>query len=219
VYRTDLGVTQTYYGLFNASTNPGGRDTAGWYNEEKNMGLEPVRPGTVTFISGAGTVSSLGVINITSNVTGISIDNVFTSQYRNYLLKMRVSSSTNAGLWARSRSGGADYTGAQYYFASNRTRTSGTYQGTGGGTSTVVQFLTFNSPGSSWASATIEINDPAITTSTTFQGTTWESDATSMMVGTPAGLMFGSGAHDGITIFTSTGTFNGEIQIFGYNDK
>lgn len=31
VYRTDLGTQEIYYGLYNASTNPGGATTAGWY--------------------------------------------------------------------------------------------------------------------------------------------------------------------------------------------
>lgn len=33
VYRTDLGYTERYYGLYNASTNPAGRTPAGWYKE------------------------------------------------------------------------------------------------------------------------------------------------------------------------------------------
>lgn len=37
VYRTDLGVTQRYYGLYNSSTNPGGKPSAGWYFEEGNI--------------------------------------------------------------------------------------------------------------------------------------------------------------------------------------
>ena len=37
VYRTDLGVTQTYFGLYNVSTNPGGKTPAGWYSEEGNI--------------------------------------------------------------------------------------------------------------------------------------------------------------------------------------
>jgi hypothetical protein len=32
VFRNDTGLLQTYYGLYNSATNPGGRATAGWYN-------------------------------------------------------------------------------------------------------------------------------------------------------------------------------------------
>lgn len=31
VFRSDTGAEETYYGLYNVSTNPGGRATAGWY--------------------------------------------------------------------------------------------------------------------------------------------------------------------------------------------
>jgi hypothetical protein len=34
VFRLDLGYSETYYGLYNASTNPGGRTPAGWYREK-----------------------------------------------------------------------------------------------------------------------------------------------------------------------------------------
>lgn len=33
VFRNDLGAVETYYGLYNVSTNPGGRSAAGWYQE------------------------------------------------------------------------------------------------------------------------------------------------------------------------------------------
>ena len=35
VFRSDLGLRQTYYAIYNASTNPGGRPTAGWVNETR----------------------------------------------------------------------------------------------------------------------------------------------------------------------------------------
>jgi len=31
VFRTDVGITEVYYSLYNASTNPGGAKAAGWY--------------------------------------------------------------------------------------------------------------------------------------------------------------------------------------------
>jgi hypothetical protein len=35
VFRDDLGLRQTYYALYNATTNPGGKATAGWLNETR----------------------------------------------------------------------------------------------------------------------------------------------------------------------------------------
>ena len=35
VFRSDLGLRQTYYAQYNATSNPGGKATAGWYNETR----------------------------------------------------------------------------------------------------------------------------------------------------------------------------------------
>lgn len=35
VFRTDLGAKQTYYEAWNATTNPGGKPTAGWVTENR----------------------------------------------------------------------------------------------------------------------------------------------------------------------------------------
>lgn len=46
VFRSDLGLRQTYYAQYNASTNPGGKPTAGWYNETRIFvqATQPVSP-------------------------------------------------------------------------------------------------------------------------------------------------------------------------------
>jgi hypothetical protein len=35
VFRKDLGISQTYYEVYNATTNPGGKATAGWVDERR----------------------------------------------------------------------------------------------------------------------------------------------------------------------------------------
>lgn len=35
VFRSDLGITQTYFDAYNSVTNPGGKATAGWYGERR----------------------------------------------------------------------------------------------------------------------------------------------------------------------------------------
>lgn len=42
VWRNDLGAVETYYGLYNISTNPGGRSSAGWYQEPIGRVLQVV---------------------------------------------------------------------------------------------------------------------------------------------------------------------------------
>lgn len=55
VFRWDLGVEETYYGLYNASTNTGGRTTAGWYaNPPAGLAGQPWKMAT-GFISNSNT--------------------------------------------------------------------------------------------------------------------------------------------------------------------
>lgn len=42
VWRDDLGVSETYFGLYNVSTNPGGRSVAGWYQEPTGRVIQVV---------------------------------------------------------------------------------------------------------------------------------------------------------------------------------
>lgn len=46
VFRSDLGNRQTYFALYNSSTNPGGKPAAGWYNERVPFvqQTQPVNP-------------------------------------------------------------------------------------------------------------------------------------------------------------------------------
>jgi len=50
VFRTDLGAKQTYYELWNAATNPGGKPVAGWVTENRIFvqQLEPNSANSVT---------------------------------------------------------------------------------------------------------------------------------------------------------------------------
>lgn len=84
VWRDDLGAVETYYGLYNASTNPGGRDSAGWYSTDRAGGLVPIKPSTVTFIGGTGTVSALGKISTTTPCSKITLQGVFSAKYTSY---------------------------------------------------------------------------------------------------------------------------------------
>ena len=83
VWRDDLGAVETYYTAYNSSTNPGGRDTAGWYVTNRSSGLMPVKPPTVTIATGSGTANALGVVSFTG-ASKVSLDGIFTLDYDNY---------------------------------------------------------------------------------------------------------------------------------------
>lgn len=86
VWRDDLGAVETYYGLYNSSTNPGGRDSAGWFTTNRTDGLIPAKPATVTVVGGSATMNALGRISF-SNCTSLKLDGLMGSSvaYKFYL--------------------------------------------------------------------------------------------------------------------------------------
>lgn len=69
VYRTDLGYTQRYYGLYNASTNPAGRNPAGWY-KEAGMIVQMVYGTTISEVTNS--TSSFIDTGLTATITPTS---------------------------------------------------------------------------------------------------------------------------------------------------
>lgn len=54
VFRNDLGFEETYYALYNVSTNPGGKTPAGWYREAGQI-IQTVQGTTTTMTSNSTT--------------------------------------------------------------------------------------------------------------------------------------------------------------------
>lgn len=214
VYRTDLGVTQTYYGLFNASTNPGGRDVAGWYDTEKSVGLVPIQPTSVVIATGSGAANSLGVVSFTG-ATAVSLNNVFSSSYTSYKIIVNCdASSTNAGLRIRLRASGTDATGGSYFYQGSQ-QVSTTAPVAFSGVSQFQFALLATSDTGNFSS--IELTNPfnAVRTS----GSLSSLGYTTGPAGFQAGLLHAlSISYDGLTLYPATGNITGTIQVFGYND-
>lgn len=218
VWRDDIGAVETYYGLYNAITNKGGRDVAGWYTDTRAMGLVPIKPSVISVAGGGtGTVNSLGAIAV-SNGTILNVDNVFSSAYRNY--KIIISgfggNSGNAEIYFRLRSAGVD-SGVNYY-------ASGVAAGSAGlGHRNQVNQSTFQlgviAGSGVYNTGEIELRDPANTILTTYLSRMGGSTATAVFSNHDAGFHNLSTAYDGFTIIISAGVFSAStIQIFGYND-
>jgi hypothetical protein len=217
VYRTDLGVTQTYYGLFNASTNPGGRDVAGWYDTEKSIGLVPIQPSAVSYGTGSGTVNALGQITFT-NANLLSLDGVFTSRYRNYkILYNHTNSSTTSELYMRLRAGGADNSSSNYYQGGLLSRATATSAAWEVNASTVFRLQKWVGTGQ-WGHSSIELFRPQDSSATTMSVTSlgWDSSASGFVAN---GLFDSLVQFSGFTLIPQLGSFSGIVQVYGYNDK
>ena len=218
VWRDDLGAVETYFGLYNASTNPGGRDTAGWYVNNRASGLVPIRPTTATIATGTGSANSMGVVSF-SGATSVSLNGVFSAEYVNYRVIFDYETSVNTANTIRLRVGGTDDTSVNYVVGRTyQDDNTGGFQNTSGSsawgttpTGSVRQFV-----------GDMIILRPFLTTPTAG----WHFGAVSATKSSGAKMSSQIGNHlhqastsfDGITLIPNAGTMTGTIQVFGFND-
>ena len=217
VFRNDLGTTETYYGLHNASTNPGGRAVAGWYNNQRNIGLVPIVPPTVSVSGGTATANTLGVVSFTGATT-VSLNGVFSSQYTNYRIVWRINTSASTTLVARLRASGTDNTGASSYVTAGQYFRSNSTNAAFSGITTAWSISSINSPAVGRAMGTLDLSSPNISSQTVGTGNSLGHDSTSSMAMFTGYLHSVTTSYDGITFLPNSGTITGEIQVFGYND-
>lgn len=218
VFRNDLGFIQTYYGAWNATTNPGGRGSvAAWYDNQRNMGLVPIVPPTVNVSGGSATANTLGVVSFTS-ATSISLNGCFTAGYTNYLLIFDYETSVNAANGVRLRSAGADDTSSNYVVGRTyQDDNTGGFQNTGGQsawgttpTGSVRQFVAEMLITRPFQVAPTGGRHIGIVAATKSSGAKMSSQ-----IGNH--LHQASTSFDGITIYPTTGTMTGTVQVLGYN--
>ena len=218
VFLSDLGMEQTYFGLYNLSTNPGGRVAAGWYPSQRNVGLVPITTSNVT-TSGGSYVKNGGLVTF-SGVTSISLNGVFGAAYDNYRLIVSdlISGSGVTSLMLRMRSGGTDNSSNTYYQLWTMKRLSGTFQDNTGGPATMYSLVGFDGNTSySWHWSG-DVIAPFEAKNTTFSGQGMGVDATGLYMVNSTVVHATASSFDSLTFTTSTGTtMSGSIQVLGYN--
>jgi hypothetical protein len=105
VFRNDLGYATTYFALYNVSTNPGGRTTAGWYREN-------LPAGTILQVSTATITTTPSTASATFGaISGMSVTLTPRNASSRFLLMATVNNGTTAA------------TGTYNYFAFARATT------------------------------------------------------------------------------------------------
>jgi hypothetical protein len=214
VWRDDLGAVETYFGLYNASTNPGGRDAAGWYVDNRASGLVPLRASTVTISSGTGSTNSLGQITF-SNATNVALDGIFSTNYRYYKVIYDYVGTTNDALLFRFRTGGTTNTTNNYYAGGLRVDYGASLVTFASNASAS---FTINETSASIfrSSGTLEVQSPMFADWTVLNGNAFDGWRLGMITSSAAftqGTLF-----DGFNILPASGNITGKIQVFGYND-
>lgn len=217
VWRDDLGAVETYYGLYNSSTNPGGRDSAGWYSTDRSGGLIPIRPTSATIATGSGSANSLGVVSFTG-ATSVTLNGVFTSEYKNYKIVISHSAfSVNSGIYYRWSSAGTPASGNSYYrsgFYYDATGTTGS-QNAQPDNKLYLGDWTGNHEGH----AIIEVQGVAESRFTgSMSNAVGRFSAGNLRAVVQYTNYEATTVFDGIQLFPLSGNCGGTIQVFGYND-
>jgi hypothetical protein len=164
--------------------------------------------------------SGLTLINSTtfSGASSVSLDNVFTATYANYLVQTNFTSSgsTDQMLSMRLRVGGVDNTGADYIFDGTRAYPAAVAYF--GGTLTSFQLHNISTVNANNASHTFQLFNPAVANRTQIHS--MGHGYTSVTFGTNSIHMSGSEsdstAYDGFTLFVTSGNIAGTVKIYGY---
>jgi hypothetical protein len=148
-----------------------------------------------------------------SGVTSISLDNVFSSAYSNYLLVITGTGSVNNNPAIRMRTGGVTDSGANYdfqYVSANATSVTG-------GRSTAQTSATLADWNTTLSGMNVTVYNPFASTITGWQATAFSPTSGSLLQ-SYIGRHATAASQDGFTLLVSTGTFSGTILVYGYSE-
>jgi hypothetical protein len=212
----DTGVMETYYDLYNVSTNPGGREAAGWYTTSRNGSMTPIVPSSLTVAGTSASANSMGVVTFTA-ITSLKLNNVFSASFLNY--KALINVTTGAGsdnVQLRMKMDGA---GATSYFHSGVRQFGSTVDaGALTGASTAQFILSIAGRDAAGASADVTIFAPFVAQNTKYScqsgGNSTASEQQSFHI---RGRLNDTASYTTMEILPSSSNISGTIQVFGYN--
>jgi len=179
-------------------------------------GLVPVVPSSIATASGSASYTTSGVVTF-SGTSSISLNNVFTSTYSNYRIVIsQFSNSTAAQNRFAWRTGGANVAASGYEQAGYYTHASATamavYNLAAGGTyCALFDGTTTNSE------AAFDVFGPQLNTMPRISGVSFGYTASSAVF-TIGAVRTTTGYFDGFSIYPTTGTISGTIQVYGYRN-
>ena len=217
VFRNDLGYTETYYGLYNVSTNPGGRTPAGWYGAQRNMGLVPMIPTVTAPTAGTVTVTANGIVTATA-ASNVSINSCFTADFDNYLIVWDLPTISSADYLASRLRNGTDDALLNYSYQT--LNVNGTSVAALSAASVGLFGLGSSQATGLSASGELKVFQPFKALNTRLTSTVnMAASATSLFVASSNGIKATTTSYDGITIYpiNSATRLTGTFRIYGYN--
>lgn len=210
---------QDLNGTLDVASGGTGATTVAAAQDNLGVGLAYIVAPTILLTppGGAATANTLGKITF-SSVSSISLNNVFSSSYTNYVIQLTDFVSTSGiGLYMRFRTGSVDETGATYSTSMIRVPATGTLTYL---QATAATNMLINDVGSApMSTAVLNVMSPAVSTSPTVM-TVQANGRVSGVEQSYSGVnkFDNTKAVNGFTLFPSAAfTFSGTIQVFGYN--
>ena len=167
--------------------------------------------GTVSGGAGLGGLVHIATESF-SGVSSVSLDNVFSADYRNYKLFMNLQSSASVYFYLRFRSAGTDNTSTNYNdqrIDANNTVVSAQRQ------NAVDKARIFYQSPDEGGGLIVEFLDPQLPRATGFRVVSISTYADAYIYDT-AGSFSATNSFDGFSIFGASGTMTGSAAIYGY---
>jgi hypothetical protein len=180
----------------------------------------PSAPSGGLSISTSGLVSGGGLDLIVSQsftaASTVSVDECFTSDYDNYVVMLKATTSTSAEVRMCTRASGVDETGSVYekngvYVANSTTVT--------GAQANAAAFFGLSVGAAYYRRAIrIELFDPFAAEYTHVLATAGNVETTSNAYQSLSGAVTNTTSYDGISFFPDTGTITGTLRVYGYRN-
>jgi len=185
-----------------------------WATAASVSGLTAITPSSIAVGSGSASSAGNGQVTFTTVGTNLSLNGVFSSTYRSYMIVFDCSHSTNASFDVRLRVSGTDTSSAYFYNIIDYYSNSATVDLAQGNSASSIVLA---DSGNSRRGFRMDVLNPFVATQTFLN--TMVSGYKSATPRQEANLSFatqgGSTSFDGITFIPSTGTMTGTVTVYG----
>lgn len=167
---------------------------------------------------GGGDLIRIATTTFTSS-TGVNLDNVFSSTYKNYIIVLNLTSSDAGNVRARLRVSGSDNTTSNYYSSFNYSRIDGSNDGNS--KFSAETWWLWGDLGGGYDGKVVHLFNPYESTYTVFGseffGYQYSSPGTGNVYrGGIGGTFNATTSFTGLTLYPGANTMTGEVSIYGY---
>jgi hypothetical protein len=183
---------------------------------DSELALSLITPTSIAATGGSGSISATGAVSFTS-ASAISLNNVFSATHDNYYILINSTPSGSLDLRWRGRTGGSDNSSSLYDSGASY------IDPTGGGfnnlTGANLAYGYISDQGNATGTGTMmNVFSPFAARPTTVHSETQVNTEATSYLKKSYGTYNATTSFDGITIYTSTGTFTGTIRVYGYRN-